>query len=258
VLVCYLDDSGTDDAAPILTMAGYVGTFSRWTAFEHNAKKIFTEFGVRELHGKEFNDTKADFAKWSRRKKQTFVARLYFELRKAARFGVTASIAKSAHAKAKSVGEDARQSAYGYCFGQILDQIMWSAVMKTAVARLGATLSIVVEAGNKNDADVLRIFNETRWIPHHVGVFRVLQSVTFVDKGSSIALQMADFLAFHARRYAAQCEKAREYLPMSDLQKIIFHAVPTAVSLSHEYLTNEEIERGHKDPKRWRRASPWL
>jgi hypothetical protein len=68
--------------------------------------------------------------------------------------------------------------------------------MKTAVARLGATLSFVVEAGNKNDADILRIFKETRWSRKHVGVYKVLRSVSFADKVSSVALQMADFLAF--------------------------------------------------------------
>ena len=257
-MICYLDDSGTDAAAPILTMAGYVGPLPLWGVFEHSAKKIFADFKVAELHGKEFNDTKGDFAKWPRRKKEAFAARLYFELKKAASFGVTASIAKSAFAKAKSLREHERQSPYGYCFGEILDQIMWSSVMKTAVAKMGATLSFVVESGNKNDADVLRIFNEQKWSPRHIGVDKVLKSLSFADKGSTIALQMADFLAFHTRRYAAKCEKAQEYLPLTDLQKIIFYAILTAVSLSHEFLTNEEIRAGSKDPKRWRGASPWL
>jgi hypothetical protein len=257
MLICYLDDSGTDGSAPVLTMAGYVGTSSNWIAFERASKTIFDRFEVSRLHGKEFNDTKGDFANWPRRKKEDFAASLYMELGKVASFGVVASIAKSAFRKAKSAGAHARQSPYGYCFGQVLDQIMWSAVMQLAAAN-GATLSFVVERGNKNDADIIRIFNEEKWSTRHIGVEKVLKQVSFADKGSTFALQMADFLAFHARRYSMHCEKARKYLPLSDFQRLVFRLIPTAVALSHEFLTNEEIEIGYKDPQRWRDASPWL
>lgn len=257
VLICYLDDSGTDKAAPVLTMAGYVGTYTGWALFEQDARKTFDNFGVKVLHGKKFNDTKDDFEKWPRRKKETFAAHLYWDLRKVAEFGVSASMKKTAFAKAKSIGEHPNESPYGYCFRQILDQIMFSAVMKIAATR-GGTISFVVEAGNKNNYDVLRIFNEQKWSPRHLGVDRVMKSVSFADKTSSIALQMADFLAFHARRYVMQCEKARDYLPTSDLLKVIFYTVPTAVSISHEFMTNEEIKTGIIDPQRWRTITPWM
>jgi hypothetical protein len=258
MMVCYLDDSGTDKAAPFMTMSGYVGPTHRWATFERSAAQIFAEFGVTILHAKEFNDTKGDFANWPRRKKEQFAARLYLELRNAASFGVSASIARTAYAKSKSIGGHTNQSPYGYCFGEVLNQIMYSAATKMAVANHGATLSFVVEAGNKNDADLVRMFNEEKWSPRHTGVETVLKSVAFADKSSTIALQMADSLAFHARRHALQCERAQRYLPLSDLQKIIFYAVPTANSVSHEFLTNQEIEQGYTERSRWRASSPWL
>jgi hypothetical protein len=79
MMICYLDDSGTDSASPILTMAGYVGAEPRWAAFEQSAKKIFADFDVALLHGKEFNDTKGQFKGWTRKKKEAFIARLYLE-----------------------------------------------------------------------------------------------------------------------------------------------------------------------------------
>jgi hypothetical protein len=179
------------------------------------------------------------------------------ELQKAASFGAMASIAKTAFSKAKSLGAHAQQSPYGYCFGEIFDQIMWSRVMRAAASR-GATLSFVVEAGNKNDADVVRVFNKAKWDPRNVGAEKVLRSVAFANKTSTIALQMADFLAFMGRRQAAQSERARKYLQLTDLQKVVFYAVPTAVSLSHTFSTNEEIKAGVKDPNMWRDATPWL
>jgi hypothetical protein len=119
------------------------------------------------------------------------------------------------------VTEHAQQSAYGFCFGEVLDKIMWSDVMKAA-ASVGGTLLFVVEAGNKNDADVVRVFNKAKWDPRNVGAEKVLKSVTFANKTSTIALQMADFLAFTDRRNAIQNERARKYLPLTDLQKVAF------------------------------------
>ena len=257
MMVCYLDDSGTDAASPILAMAGYVGLQSKWAAFERSASKIFAEFGVTTLHGKEFNDTKGQFKGWSRKKKEVFIARLIVELKKAALFGVAASISKTAFAKAKSLGEHEQQSPYGFCFGEVLDQIMFSGAMKMAAAN-GATLSFVVEAGNKNDADVVRVFNKAKWDPRNAGAEKVLKSVEFANKNSTIALQMADFLAFTGRRHLAQSERAKKYLPLTDLEKITLYAIPTALSNSHTFLTNAEIEAGYKDPNMWRNASPWL
>jgi hypothetical protein len=260
VLFCYLDDSGTGNDSPVLTMAGYVGAIHSWIAFEQRAKKVFAVFGVTELHGKEFNDTKGDFKDWSRSKKEDFAAQLYKHLRQTVEFGVNFSITRSAYHRARfEFGEKPRESAYGYCFQNVVDTIMRSNVMKYCAAEHQGTISFVVEAGNKNDPDILRIFNEIKFDPRHIGIDRVLKSVTFVDKGSTIALQMADFLAFHSRRYSVQCERAKAYLPLSDLQKIIFTAVPTATSLAHGYLTNEEMAAGvTAPPNGWRGVSPFF
>lgn len=52
---------------------------------------------------------------------------------------------------------------------------------------------------------------------------------------SSIALQMADFLAFHSRRYKSRCESAKEYVAMTDLEKMVFYGVDTKTTLNFEY-----------------------
>lgn len=253
VLVCYLDDSGTGSDSPVLTMAGYVGFYNAWYEFEQKAKEIFAAYNVKLLHGKEFDATKHDFKGWARTRKEGFVARLYLELQKAASFGMAYSVTKTAYHKARVIHSDAPQlSAYGYCFGRVLDHIMRSELMMRSAADLQATISFVVEGGNKNDADILRVFNDAKFKPENIGVDKVMKSMSFVDKNSSVCLQMADFLAFHSRRYAFQCEKAKAYLPKSDLQRVIFEAVPTYVSVSHEYRSNEEIAKGYKDPLTWR------
>jgi hypothetical protein len=257
MMVCYLDDSGTDKQSPVLTMAGYVGLQLHWAAFELSAAKIFTAYSVTSLHAVDFNATKNQFEGWPRARKEAFIARLLWELKKAAPFGVMASITKTAYAKAKRLGEHAQQSAYGHCFGKVLDAIMWSKHMKFAASR-GATLSFAVERGNRNDRDVQRVFNKAKWDPRNLGVEKVLKSVEFVDKKSSIALQMADFLAFTGRRLALHSERQRKYLELTDLQKITLYSIPVANSHSHTFRTNEEIAAGAKDPDMWRNETPWL
>ena len=75
MLVCYLDDSGTDPQNPIVTIAGYAATDEQWAAFERQVELIFTSEGVNILHAKELHDTDGDFREWSVLKKQAFIAR---------------------------------------------------------------------------------------------------------------------------------------------------------------------------------------
>lgn len=257
MLTCYLDDSGTDKESPIVTIAGYVGMTARWNTFEQRAKTILDQFGVAEIHGKEFNDTKGNFKNWKRKKKERFSSALFSELQKSASYGLALSISRTAFEKAKSLKqEDGRESAYGHCFREVIDRVMRSALMRTMAANHGGTIQFVVEAGNKNDADLKRIFNHIK-ISHGFNVENVLESISFEEKNSSIALQMADFFAFHTRRYAVQCERAKKYLPKTKIHEILTNVIPTATSLQHTYYTNEELERGEKDPNEWRANLPY-
>jgi hypothetical protein len=79
MLVAYLDDSGTDDGSPVITMAGYVGLEDAWTAFETDAAAIFANYAVEVLHGKDFHDARGAFKGWSSGKKNDFVTELYMK-----------------------------------------------------------------------------------------------------------------------------------------------------------------------------------
>src|SRR5262249_32593903 len=98
-----------------------------------------------------------------------------------------------------------------------------------------------------------RIFNEVKYHPSHRGVVDVMGAVTFAKKGTTIASQMADFLAFQSRRYKGQCEAARRYLPFTKLQRTVFFSVHTKTHLNFEFRTHDEIASGYADPSSWRR-----
>lgn len=252
VLICYLDDSGTGEE-PILNMSGYIAPDNQWQNFEKAARKIFDDFDITELHAKEFHDTKDQFRGWPKRRKAALVLRLYTELRLNRVLGIDVGILREAYDRARhELGHMPNELRYGSCFRQIVEYIMQSGMMKYFAARHKATLSFVVEAGNRNDADILRVFDLLKFNPNHRGVTEVMKSVTFANKGSSIALQMADFLAFHSRRYKSRCELAKDYVPMTDLETMIFKGVDTKTTLNFEYRTNEEIAVGYRDPNSWR------
>jgi hypothetical protein len=251
-VVCYLDDSGTS-TEPVLSMSGYFAPAGIWSEFETRAKKIFDQFGISELHAKEFHDTKDEFKGWSLQRKKAFVAHLYTQLAQLSVLGVDSGITRTAYERARfELEHNPNESRYGNCFRWIVETIMQSVPMRAQASVHRATLSFIVEAGNKNDADISRIFDEMKYNPNHVGVVDVMKSVSFANKGSTYALQMADFLAFHSRRYKSRCEVAREYLPMSDMEKMIFFGVMTKTNLHHDYKTNEEIAAGYVSPNSWR------
>jgi len=77
-------------------------------------------------------------------------------------------------------------------------------------------LSFVIESGNKNNEDVVRVFNGLKT---QIPELR-LRSLSITSKSSSVALQMSDFLAFYSRRYVTKYEEACRMLPEPTLLSI--------------------------------------
>jgi len=213
VLTCYLDDSGTHDDCPVITMAGYVGFTPQWLLFEEAAKAIYENYGLVEFHSREFHRTEQPFDGWRRIKKQTYAKEIYDAGRdcRALEIGIAFSVRKDAYAKRKlETGLNAQMSAYGFCFSAILEHLLRDPVFKEILGRNGVDITFVIECGNANDGDVRRIFNETR------AKYRLehkLNSIAFQPKDSSRAIQLADFFAFYSRRHVEATERAGGEVP---------------------------------------------
>lgn len=213
VLTCYLDDSGTHDDCPVITMAGYVGFTPQWLLFEEAAKAIYGDYGIEVFHAKEFHSTRDQFKNWRRLKKQTYCKQIYDAGRdcRALDIGITFSVRKDAYEQRKrETGLNARTSAYGFCFTAILNHLLRDAVFKEILGRAGVDITFVVECGNANDEDLRRIFSEVR---AKYGLERKLNSIALQPKDSSRALQLADFFAFYSRRHVEATERSGGELP---------------------------------------------
>ena len=57
MLVCYLDDSGTDRQNRLVTLAGYIAKEDQWSAFEAEVEPIFGRYGVKVLHTVDLHNT---------------------------------------------------------------------------------------------------------------------------------------------------------------------------------------------------------
>jgi hypothetical protein len=220
LLVCYLDESGTDKQSPVITIGGYIALASAWSNFEAKADSIFVTYGVQHLHGIAFQHRKPPFNTWTPIKRRTFLIELFDAVRRTVEFGVAFSVRKDAYLEAKkNYARNRNESAYGYAFRGAIDHILRDEVIRPAVNEHGATLSFVVENGCANREDIRRIFNVHKT---HPSLASVMGRLDFAEKKSTIALQTADLMAYQSRRYVAECEvRGGNYAPMPDTLMIM-------------------------------------
>jgi hypothetical protein len=240
VLTCYLDDSGTGEE-PFVTIAGYIGPYALWNAFERVADPILKNSNVDVVHGKKLHSTKGCFKGWKIRKKEKFVGALQEKLKDAALFGVTFSIQKDNYERAKVVhGKNKNESAFGYGFRIVMDTLLRSKEVRQAFFKKGWRTNIVVEQGNKNNADAQRIYNQQLL---HAKYGKLLGGFSEAPKDSTISLQMADLLAFYSRRHVELCEAKGKFVRESNMFSLITGAgIPIANSVASDFHPPEANE----------------
>lgn len=234
MLVCYLDDSGTTKDTPFICISGYIGRYLDWQAFEFAAAPIFKREAVRVLEGKKLYHGKEDFKGWKVERKLSFVRDLLKPLKLVAPFGVSYLIEKEQYEFSRKRDRvNHSESAYGYCFRIVLDVLIRSRFVYEESRKRGFQLDIVLEQGNKNNSDVVRIFKKhLLYAPYG----RFLGKLSIREKDSTKSLQMADLLAFNMRRYAVACHKADEFLPFPPiLNEQILSGIPIGNMIVNDF-----------------------
>jgi hypothetical protein len=218
MLVAYLDDSGTHLASPLITLAGYVGHCDSWIQFEGEAQEVLQRYNIPILHTVDLHNTDGQFAKWSRDRKTNFVSELYDPAARHLITGASISVQKRTYVKrGQETGLNRNTSALGFCFNILVDRLLRRPLSGPHIKADG--ISFVIESGNKNNADMVRIFNEVKKI-HKLD--KELRSIRIADKNHCIAIQLADFLAYYSRRHAVECDKAEEALvPVGILDNVV-------------------------------------
>lgn len=237
MLVCYLDDSGTD-SGPIITMAGYVAHAEYWDAFEKAVEPLFEVAGVDCLNTKLLHNTKGCFEGWAFDQKRDFVDALYMVLRQTAIMGIAFSVTKAAYVEAKKRdGANHQISAYGFAMEAIYNLLITHERVGPLIREHG--LSVIVENGNKNNADLVR--SHKVLCGKYPDEFpRLFPQISFVDKNACRAIQMADFLSFHFRRHSVASKKDEPAPPWPPLIDHVIRRLEHYGVISHSY---------HRDPR---------
>lgn len=205
VLVCYLDDSGTDTHNPLVTLAGYIGTVRSWAAFERDARGIVDRFGLTHIRGMDLWKTKGEFKGWPYDRKVEFVAAINRALAPCVGLGVSFSTLKEVYEE-RARGRTRIQSAFGFCFEAMIDRLVKDEGLRRAIeAQEGSTLSFVLESGNSHNSEVMQRFK--RLVRDHGSKLPFLATMREEPKHSCFAIQAADLFAFLTRRQAVAMHK---------------------------------------------------
>lgn len=198
MLWCYLDDSGTDRTTPTVTMAGYVAPLSKWRHFEVSSRRLFKSYNVGNFHAKTFHDHDGEFKNWTIPQEVGFIDEWFTIAASFVTVGVTMSMARENFDKfRKTTRMLPNKSAYGHCFEKVIEHLLSDDTVGDLIIRDG--ISFFVETGAAGNAGVLEIFHKRK--AGDGAAF--LQQLSFIDKNSCKAIQLADFLAFYSRRHGS-------------------------------------------------------
>ncbi len=220
VLVCYMDDSGTDRDSAVVTVAGFLAPMESWAEFESAAGHMFAGHGISLLHTVDLHASDGEFKGWTRKKKCEFCTELASLMRPFMPFGISVSAKKSVYRHRKAE-YDAwhNHSAFGTAFFQAMlityGRIFYD--LPGMMAHPKIDLSVIMEDGNKNNQDALGVFNSLK---HDKGLVK-LASMSFAGKKTCIAIQTADFLAFYSRRWMNECIAADFKVQKPELLQIV-------------------------------------
>lgn len=246
--VVYLDDSGTHDASPIMTMAGYVFSRDNWEAFEAEATTFLKREKVPVFHAKDFHKRKSGspFAGWNEVKQISFAHRWFTIAAKHSIRGVTISLPKGRYEqRRKEHRKNQNVSVYGQCFNGILQEFAHNDEVWTLLVSEG--LSVILELGNKNNAGCVEFFNKVR---KKNGWEKEFKGIGECAKEDCVAIQLADYLAFYSWHHAVASFEAGKTVPFSSFLDVAASKVRTRGQLGEDFLP---VSRNDQQQRKRRR-----
>ncbi len=203
VLACYLDDSSAESAS-VQTIAGYVADANAWAEFESEAEALCDLLQIDVIHGRELEAGKGCFSNWTVPRKIEFLVRLGEIIRPKLLFGISRSVIKDIY-KSRKLKSDSSLSAYGFGFESISFALSQAGEFGTSAEVQENGIAYRIEAGHPNNPDLQRYVDQQV----RMGKFHNSTTITFVDKKSCRAVQLADLYAFFSRRAANRYAKTK-------------------------------------------------
>jgi len=185
MFTAYFDGSGSPDSTVALVVAGFLAKTEQWIEFERNWKEFLNDFGVSELHMREYAHSVGEFTSWKgdKLRRERFMSRAIGIIRTRVLHSFASAV----------VMEDYRKVDAKYClsgFSKPYALAGCTCVRKVRNwtdkwAKDGDKIAFVFEDGDTDKGDLMRSVKE------HFGY-----TPSFLKKDQAVAFQAADLLAY--------------------------------------------------------------
>jgi hypothetical protein len=194
LLRVYIDESGTDKGAPVLTVAGYVAKPSQWQTFSKEWTRVLKPTGIKVYHATDAQACRGEFEGWKKEEVAALASKLLPIIPKYAA-GISINLNMRDFDAALEKRPELRScfpDPYGACFHWMTLKLVELAKKHNGEARFA-----LIHEQNSQQHEAQEAYD---WIKDRRDTDGSLISLTFAKKDEFVPLQAADILAFEASK----------------------------------------------------------
>jgi uncharacterized protein DUF3800 len=193
VLKVFMDESGTHDTSPVVTVAAYMGRPTAWRDWTSKWARVLRP--IKVYHAVDAQHLKGEFEGWTSAEVGELVAKLLPITANAAIGAVAASIDLRVFEKAIS-GRDDLKELFGNPYIACLQNVMHVLMAIVANAGTGERIAFIHE-NNGYHQEAYDCFD---WVKKNCNYGGNVVSLSFGAKGDYPPLQAADILAYETNK----------------------------------------------------------
>jgi hypothetical protein len=192
LLKAFMDESGTHDQSPVLTVGGYIGTAKEWRSFTKEWNRQLRP--VKVYHSTDCQNLRGEFEGWSPTQRDAFVIRMLKVIRDANIGGVIVGIVMRDYEEAISKYPDLQMLGRPYttCFHWAIETViqdLWRHNMHNRLA--------FIHEINDYQHEAVDAFNAIRG---HYNPGNRMMSLAFGEKAEFVPLQAADIVVYECNK----------------------------------------------------------
>lgn len=198
ILTAYMDESGTHDGSPVMTMGAALGNVAQWRKFQTRFDRLKRDHKFKVFHAKEVSKRQGEFAGWTEMQSALLFRDLEKLIHESLMFVNAFALTPEVYATYKTeLHKKVRvDSKYGLAFRVcLIDLISEVARRFDHHKKFSETrLHVVCESGHANAGAVLEIFSEIKKELKEGA--SLLGTITFADKNQCDPLAVSDSTAY--------------------------------------------------------------
>ena len=213
--IAYFDESGTDDASPIIYMGCAIAPADKWGEFDSEWKSILSSYSLTHVHGYDLQQSRKQFENWSLEKSLELgwkLQSLYDKYLYACGAAILRKDDYEAEYAIQVTSAPNKRSALGLTF-EVLLLFTIDHVMKALGE--GDVIEFVYEDGAKEIRDVRAMYSSLKIDPSLASWQKHIGSLTIRGKKECPGVQAADMYVYHSNR----SERKEHCVAPSDISK---------------------------------------